>query len=159
MQYVARALVAASLVWVLALFLAPVAVESSSPVIAGSAAFVYTAGGFVCHQRPERSFHRSGRPLPVCARCTGLYVSALGGGILALALSARAVGSGRARWLLILASAPTAVTWTAEIAGLIQPPNVVRAVAAIPLGAAAAWLVVVTLHTRVSTTARTSHGV
>lgn len=29
---------------------------------------------FTCHQRPERSFHYKGKPLPLCARCTGLAV-------------------------------------------------------------------------------------
>jgi uncharacterized membrane protein len=30
-----------------------------------------------CHRRPERSFFYKGQPLPLCARCTGLYPSAL----------------------------------------------------------------------------------
>ncbi len=29
---------------------------------------------FACHRRPDRSFFWKGRPFPVCARCTGLYV-------------------------------------------------------------------------------------
>ena len=34
----------------------------------------------ICHQRPERSFAIAGIQMPVCARCSGLYVSgALGG--------------------------------------------------------------------------------
>ena len=28
---------------------------------------------FACHHRPDRTLHLRGRPLPVCARCTGLY--------------------------------------------------------------------------------------
>jgi hypothetical protein len=35
----------------------------------------------VCHQFPERCFEWLGRPLPVCARCLGLY-----SGVLAAAL-------------------------------------------------------------------------
>ncbi len=35
----------------------------------------------VCHQAPERCFEWLGRPLPVCARCLGLY-----SGVLAAAL-------------------------------------------------------------------------
>ena len=80
--------------------------------------------------------------MPVCARCTGLYVSALLGGLLALAWARRPVEGGRARWLLALASAPTAVTWLGEVAGVVHPSNAVRALAALSLGAAAAWVVV-----------------
>lgn len=27
-----------------------------------------------CHQKPERSFHFKGKPLPICARCTGILI-------------------------------------------------------------------------------------
>ena len=29
----------------------------------------------ICHRRPERSFHIRGFQFPVCARCTGFYIS------------------------------------------------------------------------------------
>ena len=47
-------------------------------------------GHLVCHQMPERSLWIAGAPLPVCARCTGIY-----GGVLA-ALLLR--GMLRQRW-------------------------------------------------------------
>ena len=31
----------------------------------------------ICHQIPERSFDIAGRPLPLCARCTGTFLGAL----------------------------------------------------------------------------------
>lgn len=34
-------------------------------------------GSAVCHQFPEHSYHLAGVPLPLCARCTGLYLGAL----------------------------------------------------------------------------------
>ncbi len=34
-------------------------------------------GSAVCHQFPEHSHHVAGVPLPLCARCTGLYLGAL----------------------------------------------------------------------------------
>jgi uncharacterized membrane protein len=34
-------------------------------------------GSAVCHQFPEHSYHIAGVPLPLCARCTGLYLGAL----------------------------------------------------------------------------------
>lgn len=38
---------------------------------------IYLAFGAVCHQAPERCFAWLGRPLPVCARCLGLYTGVL----------------------------------------------------------------------------------
>lgn len=29
----------------------------------------------ICHRKPERSFHFRGHQFPVCARCTGYYLS------------------------------------------------------------------------------------
>ena len=40
-----------------------------------------TVGYAICHQIPERTFILGGRPLPLCARCTGTFL----GAILALA--------------------------------------------------------------------------
>jgi len=36
-------------------------------------------GYAICHQIPERSFHIHGEQLPLCARCTGIYMGALAG--------------------------------------------------------------------------------
>lgn len=30
---------------------------------------------FICHRKPERSFFIKGYQFPVCARCTGFYIS------------------------------------------------------------------------------------
>jgi hypothetical protein len=40
------------------------------------AVVTYAIGATVCHQRPDRSFATNGIAWPVCARCSGLYVSA-----------------------------------------------------------------------------------
>jgi uncharacterized membrane protein len=36
-------------------------------------------GYAICHQIPERSFHINGQQLPLCARCTGIYLGGLAG--------------------------------------------------------------------------------
>lgn len=110
-------------------------------------AFVYAAGALVCHQRPDRSFFLSGQQLPVCARCTGLYVSA------AVALLAwwgvRALrqrppipftpnGALRA---IAIAALPTAISWTSGVLGIWDGTNFTRAVLAIPLGVTAGAVV------------------
>jgi len=114
------------IVWTAALFLVP--------------GLLFPIGSFVCHQRPERSFVVHGRQLPVCARCTGLYLGAATAAPLALAV-ATAMAVSRARWVFVVAALPTLITWTAEFAGLAHFSNAGRFVAALPLGFIAAWLV------------------
>jgi uncharacterized membrane protein len=134
------------LLWVAAVVIAPLASASPVPAIARAAVLVYGAGGFLCHQRPERSFHIRGRQLAVCARCTGLYVSALAGGLLALALGAAALSPWRARVCLAIAAVPTLLTVSLELSGVAYPSNTTRMLSALPLGAVAAWVVVAVLH-------------
>ena len=103
-------------------------------------AALFAIGALVCHQRPDRSFFLNGHQLPVCARCTGLYIGALLAVPLALAF-ASAVPPRRARWLLAVAALPTAITWSLEFAGIAPFSNITRFIGALPLGFAAAWLV------------------
>jgi uncharacterized membrane protein len=124
-------------------------------------AATYLVGSLVCHQRPERSFHVAGIQLPVCARCTGLYVSGTAGVLLAGVLfrAGRPAPGGRLRstgrfaasdwraWLTV-AALPTGATWAAEWVGIGNPSNVVRAAAALPLGAVVGVMLVVGLSFR-----------
>ena len=34
----------------------------------------FLAIAFMCHQKPERSFHFKGKQFPLCARCTGILI-------------------------------------------------------------------------------------
>lgn len=103
-------------------------------------AAAFAAGHFICHQRPERSFFLHGRQLPVCARCTGLYAGAAIAAPMAIALGS-SLSRNRARWLLGALALPTAMTWSLEFIGSMPFSNGSRFVAALPLGFAAAWLV------------------
>ena len=119
-------LTAAIGLWVVALFLTPAA--------------IFPIGRYICHQRPERSFVVHGQQMPVCARCTGLYVGALVGAPLA-AIAATALAGARARRLIAICALPTLTTWTLEFAGIASFSKAARFTAALPLGFAAAWLV------------------
>ena len=125
------ALSACAVAWAIALIVVP---DALRPV-----------GAAICHQRPERSFFVSGTQLPVCARCTGLYVGAAFAAPLALTIAA-GIASARARRILALAALPTAVTWTLEVTGVAGFGNVARFIAALPLGFAAAALVLSVLR-------------
>ena len=105
-------------------------------------AVVYAAASRVCHQRPERSFFSAGIKWPVCGRCSGLYLAApLGAVAAAVALRGRKrvphqVG------LLIAAAIPTALTLGVEWLGLAGVTNLDRFLAALPLGAMIAFVLV-----------------
>lgn len=124
------ALLAASLLWAAALIVAP--------------DIVYVAGSYICHQRPERSFWIAGRPMPVCARCAGLYLAAPLGLAFVVWRSAqrRAMASVDRtyswwRLALIVAALPmiasVAIEWGAGLSC-----NESRALTAVPLGMAVA---------------------
>ena len=103
---------------------------------------VYLSAGRVCHQRPERSFHTSGVSWPVCGRCAGLYLAAPFGAVLALMLMRRRRAAAASwRWMA-LAAAPTALTWVLEYASVVPVSSLARALAAVPLGAAVAFVIV-----------------
>lgn len=117
-----------------------------------AAGVTYLVASRVCHQRPDRSFHLHGQPLPVCGRCTGLYLSGTMGLVAGVAVRRRAspAARGSARlpasldsrviWLAV-AALPTVLTWSAEMLGLWNPGTTLRAIAAVPLGLAAGALV------------------
>ncbi len=110
----------ALLLWSAGILLTPVA-AASPPLLSRVAAAFYLVGGAVCHQRPERSFHWRGVQLPVCGRCTGLYVAAAAGSLAAWVprrlRRRRGEASDVRRSLLLVAGVPSLVSWIAEALG------------------------------------------
>jgi uncharacterized membrane protein len=109
--------------------------------------FVYAVGSVVCHQLADRSFFIDGRQLPVCARCTGLYLGGVAGlaGWVAwkIARGWRPLGPSPriAVRLMIVAAVPTALSLAAGITGLWDGSNMTRAMLALPLGISAGGVV------------------
>ncbi len=112
------------------------------------ASIVYLAASRVCHQKPERSFQTDGAQWPVCARCAGLYLAAPAGIAWFLLQRRRRSGVRRLQPAHVFAAAaiPTVLTVAWEWGGLGTPPNLVRAVSALPLGAAVAWVLLTVTH-------------
>lgn len=135
-RLLAAALTTAALAWIVLLL--------ASPLVPRRFALVYQFASGICHQRPERSFHLAGAPLPVCARCFGLYLSGAiaAGGALLLGRRGASAATRTVRIVFAAAAAPTVLTVAAEWLGLASPSNLARALAGLPLGAAAGWLFV-----------------
>jgi len=159
-----RAFAVTAVVWAVVLPAAAMLASLEAPGVPSylSALTVYAIGSIVCHQLPDRSFYLLGRQLPVCARCTGIYVGAAVVALIAAVVarlkprpstllgSTLSVAQARARLsarlklrtaLAPLAVAPTLVTlgyeWTAGTA----PANWIRAAAGFTLGAVVSALV------------------
>jgi uncharacterized membrane protein len=135
----AAALTGAALVWGVLILLAPIAIQPQT--FPAAVAITYAQASRICHQRPERSFRIAGNQMPVCARCAAVYLSFA---VAALAVWGFPAQRARhsARRLLLIAALPTAVTWLLEHLLGVPMSNTVRAVAALPLGASAGWLLV-----------------
>jgi Predicted membrane protein (DUF2085) len=139
------ACLAASLVWLAAIVAAPHALHAApgAPARLGAGA-IYLAGRAVCHQRAERSFVAAGHPMPVCARCTGIYAGAPLACLLALAFPGGRVrrlwGWARTRRGLLAAALPAAVSVVVEWTTGWTDPGL-RAATGVVLGFAGAGLV------------------
>ena len=134
----AKVLVAASIIWPLALAGGWWARAHGGPAWADVA--TYVAAGRVCHQRPERSFHTAGVQWPVCGRCAGLYAAAPFGALASLFIRRRRTVPSVA-WLAA-AAVPTAITLVLEHSGLTAMSSIARFLAALSLGAAVAFFIV-----------------
>jgi uncharacterized membrane protein len=154
-----RLLAAAAVLW--ALLLPAAAYAASQPRGTGAwhafALGIYGFGSAICHQRVERSFHLFGAKLPVCARCTGIYV---GAAIVALPYVVSGFSRTRkvrlkadtttVRILLALAALPAALTLVYEWTTGVVPSHAVRAATGVVLGAAAAVIVLSAVRDRVN---------
>jgi uncharacterized membrane protein len=150
----------AAVLWATALPLAVYAAHRSDATPSASSIFaltVYQVGSSVCHQRPERSFHLASRPMPVCARCTGIYAGAAIAAVVATmwlriprsiplkpdptqATNTTTLPTPGARTVLVAAAMPALVTLLYEWTSGDAPSNEVRATTGLILGAGVAWI-------------------
>ena len=139
-------LLSGALLWAIVLISAPnitADYASTSPLFTVGAA-AYVVGTIVCHQQADRSFRLFETTLPVCARCTGLYV---GAGIVALMMlmsgafrNQRGCRRKDARTLLVVSALPTVLSILGETFGVVDPGNLIRAFIGLPLGGTALFV-------------------
>jgi len=163
-----RAFVAAALAWAALLVAVPYIASRTHATAFGAAVVVavYSAGAYVCHQLPDRSYRLWTAQMPVCARCAGIYLGAAASAVVGVITGARGLQPSvdvrsperlalrlperlalpasalRARAALLLAALPSAATLVYEWSSGITPSNLVRFAAGIPIGVVVAWLIV-----------------
>ena len=139
----ARALAATAILWSVALVAAAYASGrlhggALSTWSSGLAAAVYGIGSVLCHQRPERSFHMWSVQLPVCARCTGIYLGAAAAALAAMAapetMTATIRRISRPVVALMVAAMPALATLVYEWTMGETPSNGIRAASGVVLG-------------------------
>jgi hypothetical protein len=141
-----RAFLAAVIVWAGVLLCAPALVGAGGHSASLVAVAIYTGCSAICHQRPERSFQLFGHQMPVCARCTGIYVGAALAALVVSATPATGLADApkprRRTWTVALASMlPSLATLIYEWTTGDMPSNWTRAAAGLPMGAVVSWLV------------------
>ncbi len=145
-----------AVVWAVLIAAAPWAdaVPAAEPFTRVAAAATYFAGSLVCHQRPDRSFWAHGVRWPVCARCSGLYVSAAFGVLFAWTFGRARLRVPFSAWRtpLLLAAIPTAATLALEWWNPAWSSRLARAIAAVPLGAVVGLLLAASMSFRVTLT-------
>lgn len=75
-----------------------------------------------CHQIPERSLHLKGVQLPVCARCTGVFLGQM------LMILATLAGIRMSLLLAAAFMAPVVADWSIQYAGLKESTNARRVI-------------------------------
>jgi hypothetical protein len=130
-----------AVLWVVLLVAAPTWKGAAWPAARAAAALVFEAGARLCHQQQTRSVSIGGHSLPVCGRCTGLYLGGAFGLLVVAALGRSSLAARRNRRLLLTAAIPTLLTLWVERAWRADPGTLVRALSAVPLGGAAGWLI------------------
>lgn len=133
------ALAVTAVLWVALIVATPVLRQGVSASARTVGALVQMSAAVLCHQQPTRSFAVRGMPLPVCARCLGLY----GGGALGLLgwrnrrRAASPAALRRLRQTMVVAAAPTALSVLVVWSGGPDTPNAWRAAMGLLLGGAA----------------------
>ncbi len=104
---------------------------------------LYLLNSPFCHQLPERSFFIVGYKLPLCARCTGIYLGLLNGYLIGLRTVRRNMGIRPSSVvLLVLAALPAAVDGLAQYVGGIESTNLRRLITGTLFGTAAGRLLI-----------------
>lgn len=81
---------------------------------------------FLCHGLPERSLLLGGVPMPVCARCTGIYAGVLAG--LAAFPLIPMLKERLMRMIAFAAATPLAIDGLTQLVGLRESTNPLRIV-------------------------------
>jgi len=105
----------------------------------------------LCHGIAHRCFELWNAPMPICARCTGIYAGMLGGILLFMMLPH--IEERLARWILGFATLPLAIDGLTQLARLRESTNPLRLETGLLAGAAFAFWALSAVESPVLSTA------
>lgn len=95
----------------------------------------------ICHQNPDRSFHCNDHPLPLCARCSGIYTGFLLGSLgYPLLRKFKKLHSG-SFWVLLFGALPTVLEFSITITRLSNSNSWIRGITGLFLGGSIAFII------------------
>ena len=126
-------------VWILLIFLAPLAAVNDFSAVSAS---IYKFFSFLCHQQSERSFHFAEHPFAVCSRCFGVYFGLFFGFVVYPFFRRLEDVEPLPRTWLFLAMIPIGIDWTLGVTGVWANTHLSRFVTGAILGAACAVYII-----------------
>lgn len=133
------AILALSSAWVALIVLPPIFAANSFTNLADP---IYGFFSYICHQKPDRSFHIIGHQFAVCSRCFGVYFGILLG-LAAYPLWRRIDDiEPLPRFWLFLSLVPIGIDWTLGATGIWENNHVSRLITGLILGFACATYIV-----------------
>lgn len=126
-------------VWVSLIIFAPIALASGSEIVSQP---LYSFFSYICHQKPERSFHVAAHHFAVCTRCFGVYFGLLLGFVIYPLWRSIDNIEPFPRFWLFLALVPAAIDWSLGIFGIWGNTGWSRFFTGLILGVACATFIV-----------------
>ncbi|MCD1294461.1 hypothetical protein CUJ83_05535 [Methanocella sp. CWC-04] len=126
------------------IFVPPVllSITSSDPGYLSLSDSIHTFFSPLCHQLPWRSIFLNDIKMPVCARCTSIYI-ATALGLLFFRLKGFGTKEFKMNWILFgLLFVPTGIDGVTQLFGLRESTNELRIIAGFPYGLGYALLMV-----------------
>ena len=130
----------------LALIILTSSVTATFAIAHGAPAMLRWPFKIMCHGIPHRCLTIFDTPMPICARCTGIYVGFLSG--LLLFPMFRRASERVMRIVMTVVAVPMLIDGVTQAAGLRESTNPLRLATGLTLGAAFGLWVLVSIETR-----------
>lgn len=134
--------IVAGVVAAIPLFVLSAATLCTAAIASGASAKWRLLFRTLCHGMPARSFELFGAAMPICARCTGIYIGLFAGVLAALVLPW--VEERVMRMWALVAAAPMAIDGITQLIGLRESTNALRIATGLVAAAVfSVWVVMV----------------
>jgi len=122
---------------VILIFLTPYLASVDSP----ATKYLFFLFRPTCHQMPQRSLFIFDHQMPVCARCTGIYLALASTGIVLSILLYLTTIKPLPIWIFLLFLLPLAIDGGTQLIGLRQSTNIIRLLTGSLAGIGTIWFI------------------